>query len=145
MKVTIFVTDVPESGKAPENAGPQLPDSAGRMLWHGGCYSPAVMNSVWRPRLGWIAALFVSLMLIATAERRLADLHFNTVGTVALENAEEPEGDQIGKRLIIIEDDAPPPTLSLTEVRHASADVLPLALHPIPYVRVPEPRAPPVR
>jgi len=33
------------------------------------------MNSVWRPRFGWIAALFVPLLLVASAERRFAELY----------------------------------------------------------------------
>ena len=101
------------------------------------------MTSVWRPRPGWIAALFISLLLAASAERRLAELSIRWLDIVAFENAEEPEGDEITKRLVLAEDDAPLPTPRLTEVRRTAADPQPPRLHPTPAAGAPEPRAPP--
>jgi hypothetical protein len=102
------------------------------------------MTSVWRPRPGWIAALFISLLLAASAERRLAELSIRWLDVVAFENAEEPEGDQIAKRLVIAEDYAPLRPPGLIEVRRTAADTRPPRLHPTPAAGRPEPRAPPL-
>ena len=105
------------------------------------------MNSAWRPRPGWIAALFIWLLLVAVAERRHAELYSTRLDRVAFENAEEPEGDEIAKRLVIAEDNAPPRvpcTPRLIEVRRTSADPHPPRLHPIPDAGSPESRAPPL-
>jgi len=102
------------------------------------------MTSVWRPRPGWIAALFISLLLAASAERRLAELYIPCLDVVAFENAEEPEGDEIAKRLVFAEDDAPLPTPRLTEVRRTAAAPQPPRLHLTPAAGAPEPRAPPL-
>ncbi len=100
------------------------------------------MDSVRGLRLRWIAALFVSLMLIASAERRLAELHVAAVGA-AFENADDPEGDQIVKRLVILEDDTPPPMRPVKAIRRASPNPLP-RLHATRSRPIPDPRAPPL-
>ena len=102
------------------------------------------MKSVVRPRPGWIAALCIGLLLAASAERRLAELYIPWLDVVAFENAEEPEGDQIAKRLVIAEDYAPLRPPRLIEVRRTAADTRPPRLHPTPAAGPPEPRAPPL-
>ena len=102
------------------------------------------MNSVWRPRFGWIAALFVALLLVASAERRFAELYIPWHEIVAFENAEEPEGDEIAKRFVLADDNARPPEPRLTEVRRTVADPHSPCLHAIPDPGTPEPRAPPL-
>jgi len=97
------------------------------------------MKGVWRPRLGLIATLFVSLLLVAVAERRLAELHFTVVGTAEFENGEQPEGDQIAKRLIIVDDGAPAPMLCLIEVPGSGAGERRPRLAPTPYAHTPIP------
>ncbi len=84
---------------------------AGRSCWL------FFLDSIWRFRRGWIAALFISLPLTASTERRLAELHVTAVGTVLFENGEEPEGDQIA----------------------SGTDPLRPRLHPTPSVCVPIP------
>jgi len=100
------------------------------------------MDFVSRPRLRWIAALFVSLMLTASAERRLAELHV-TAPYPALENADDPEGDQIVKQLIIVEDDAPPSMLPVKAVWRGNPNP-PRRLHVTVSHPIPDPRAPPL-
>jgi len=105
------------------------------------------MNSIWRPRPGWIAAVFISLLLAATAERRFAELYVTWLDIVAFENAEEPEGDELAKPLVIAEDNAPPcmPCIPrLTEVRRTAVGRQPPRLNSILDAGSPEPRAPPL-
>ena len=102
------------------------------------------MKSVVRPPPGWIAALCIGLLLAASAERRLAELYIPWLDVVAFENAEEPEGDQIAKRLVIAEDYAPLRPPRLIEVRRTAADTRPPRLHPTLAAGPPEPRAPPL-
>ena len=102
------------------------------------------MSSVWRPRFGWVAALFVALLLVASAERRFAELYIPWLEIVAFENAEEPEGDEIAKRFVIADDNARPPEPRFTEVRCTVADLHSPCRHPIPDPGTPEPRAPPL-
>ena len=93
------------------------------------------MKSVVRPRPGWIAALCIGLLL---------ELYIPWLDVVAFENAEEPEGDQIAKRLVIAEDYAPLRPPRLIEVRRTAADTRPPRLHPTLAAGPPEPRAPPL-
>lgn len=86
-----------------------------------------------------IAALLIALLLMASAERRLAQLHVAAAGTVVSEPCEGPDGDEIAKRLISVDDDTPPPALRLTELQRSDTDPLRPRLHPIPFVRVPIP------
>src|SRR5712691_3968937 len=135
------VTKVPENGIAEED----IPDNSliplvvclgteGAEAWRHG-FRQGTAAQV-------IATLFVSPMLIASAKRRLAELHVAAVGA-AFENADDPEGDQIVKRLVILEDDTPPPMLPVKAIRRASPSPLP-RLHATRSRPIPDPRAPPL-
>jgi hypothetical protein len=55
------------------------------------------------------ALLFVAIVFVAFAERRVAETELNDVGTIRLENADDPDGDQIINRLTGLNDVWAPP------------------------------------
>jgi hypothetical protein len=62
-------------------------------------------------RAGRVAGvwLFVGLMLLVSAERRLAEAHFDLrAGGTGFESDEALDGDEIRVRLIALNDEAPP-------------------------------------
>jgi hypothetical protein len=54
------------------------------------------------------AVLLCGLLLLTSAERRLAYLDFQTAGDLRIENNEKPDGDEIINRLIFVDDAAEP-------------------------------------
>jgi hypothetical protein len=86
-----------------------------------------------------------SLLFLAAAERRLAELDFGNSGTLRFENNEKLDGDEIFNRLVYVDDttepQAPAPGAA-TCTRLVSLEPCLLALV---AVRLAEPRAPPSR
>jgi hypothetical protein len=90
------------------------------------------------------AILLFALVLLTAAERRLAELDFNSTGVVRVENGEKVDGDEIFNRLVYVDDLAAPQAPTAGEVCHADVP----SLEPRPFslvtVRLSEPRAPPL-
>lgn len=94
------------------------------------------------------ALLLCALVLLTSAERRLAYLDFNTAATVPaadvrIENNDKPDGDEIINRLIFVDDAKEPIALTVGEVCHASVPAASCA-PPLIVVRLSESRAPPL-
>ncbi len=69
----------------------------------------AVMNSLLRRNDRVLrAVLLVGLVLLASAERRLAYLDFDGPRDVQLENNDKPDGDEIINRLVFFDDSTEP-------------------------------------
>ena len=88
--------------------------------------------------------LFVTLVLLVSAERRVAELHFNlrTAGA-ALENEDSLDADEIRTRLIVLNDDKVPTLPAVS--KHVSAVVTRCWARPVLYaLGSPAPRGPPV-
>jgi hypothetical protein len=94
-----------------------------------------------RPVGAW---LFVALLLLVAAERRLAEFHFNVrTGDVGIESEDTLDADEIRTRLIVIQDDKIP------AVEVVSVAVAPLVMRPwrrpVPVaLGAPAPRGPPL-
>jgi hypothetical protein len=100
-------------------------------------------SSARRRRETPLTVLFCGLLLLTFAERRLAELDFDSTGVVRIENNDKPDGDEIFNRLIFVDDTAEPRTPALDDASHAalvSLESCPLALV---NVRLSESRAPP--
>jgi len=89
--------------------------------------------------------LFVTLLLLVSAERRLAEIHFNgRTGAPALENDDSLDADEIRTRLIVLQDEKVP-TLPSTSTL-VSAVIAPCWARPaLCALGFPAPRGPPVR
>src|SRR5437660_12221442 len=100
------------------------------------------MEELRRRRLH-LAVLLCGLVLLASAERRLAYLDFNSAADVRIENSEKPDGDEIINRLIFVDDAAEPIAPTIGHACHAAF----LTVEPCPRslttVRLPESPAPP--
>ena len=71
-----------------------------------------------RNRKPWVV-LFLTLLLSTALERRLAELDFNWTAVVRIENDEEPAGDEIINRLVLIDDMAAPALPVVSEANFA--------------------------
>jgi hypothetical protein len=91
-----------------------------------------------------LAALLCGLVLLTFAERRLAELDFNSTAVVLIENNEKPDGDEILNRLIFVDDAAEPIASTVGDVCHAA--VIPVESCPrsLITVQLSESRAPPL-
>ena len=91
-----------------------------------------------------LAVLLGALVLLASAERRLAYLDFSSATDVRIDNNDKPDGDEIINRLIFVDDAAEPiaPTVG-TACHAAPIAVESCARSPI-AVRLSESRAPPL-
>src|SRR4051812_38602074 len=89
-------------------------------------------------------ALFILLVFVVSAERRLADAHFNLIAaTPGIESDDILDGDEIRIRLIVLNDDKPPrlPDVSRPIAREP---VHAIVLHcDPPALGRPAPRGPP--
>ena len=101
------------------------------------------VSALRRSRAG-AAALFVFLVLLVGAERRLAEAHFNgRTTTHAFESNDALDGDEIRVRLVALNDDKAP------TVSDVGRMVAPLAAHVLPQrppsvtLGRPAPRGPP--
>jgi hypothetical protein len=90
------------------------------------------------------AVLLLGLVLLATAERRLAYLDFDAPRDVRLENNDKPDGDEIINRLVFLDTSTGPIGPSVGEVYIATV-VLDESNGPsLVVVRLSESRAPPL-
>ena len=91
-----------------------------------------------------LAVLLCGLLLLTFAERRLAELDFNSTGVVRIENNEKPDGDEIINRLVFVDDTTEPLAPKVGDACHAAH--IPVASCPrsLITVRLSESRAPPL-
>ena len=88
--------------------------------------------------------LFIALLFLAGAERRLAEIHLNLRASgPILESDDTLDGDEVRVRLVALNDDKPPTILALvhrfTPVRiHVAATIAPAVV-----LGRPDPRGPP--
>ena len=90
-----------------------------------------------------LAILFCGLLLLTFAERRLAELDFDSTGVVRIENNEKPDGDEIFNRLIFVDDTAEAETPAAGDACYATLIPLESCSLAFAIVRLSEPRAPP--
>ena len=101
------------------------------------------MEDSGRRRRAYLAMLLCGLILLATAERRLAYLDFNSNSSARLENNDKLDGDEIINRLVFVDDATAPAAPDAGDAVHAAPlrlDSCPLALN---TVQLSESRAPP--
>jgi len=91
-----------------------------------------------------LAVLLCALVLLTSAERRLAYLDFNAAGGERIENSEKPDGDEIINRLIFVEDAAEPIVPTVGEVCGAAFIPVESCTRSLITVRLTESRAPPL-
>ena len=87
--------------------------------------------------------LFCGLLLLTSAERRLAELEFDASGVVRFENNEKPDGDEIFNRLIFVDDTTEPRAPAVGDACHAVLSPRKSSPLALVTVRLSEPRAPP--
>ena len=103
------------------------------------------MNSSARRRRRFhLAVLLGALVLLASAERRLAYLDFHAASDVRIENNEKPDGDEIINRLIFVDDAAEPIVPTVGEACHAAFIPVASCARSLTTVRLSESRAPPL-
>ena len=88
--------------------------------------------------------LLCGLVLLSSAERRLAYLDFNSDGTVRLENNDKPDGDEIINRLVFFDNSTEPIMPTVGDVCHAVVVPGDSCACSLIVVRLPESRAPPL-
>ena len=91
-----------------------------------------------------LAILLCALVLLTSAERRLAYLDFNSAGGVRIENNEKPDGDEIINRLIFVDDAAEFIVPAVGEACHAAPIPVESCTRSLITVRLSESRAPPL-
>ena len=88
--------------------------------------------------------LLCLLVLLASAERRLAYLDFDADATVQLENDEKPDGDEIINRLVFVDDAREPIAPTAGDVCHAAAIPVDSSARSLFVAELSESRAPPL-
>ena len=90
-----------------------------------------------------LAVLLGGLVLLTFAERRLAELDFDSTGVVRIENNDKPDGDEIINRLVFVDETTEPIAPAAGDAGHAA--LIPIESCPLALitVRLSEPRAPP--
>ena len=102
------------------------------------------MNTLRRRLLVPLAMLLCGLVVLSSAERRLAYLDFNSDGTVRIENNDKPDGDEIIKRLVFVDDSTEPVSPSAGDVYVATVTRAEWRAPSLVVVRLSESRAPPL-
>ena len=102
------------------------------------------MKALRRHLLIPIVMLLCGLVLLSSAERRLAYLDFNSDHSVRIENNDKPDGDEIINRLVFFDDSTEPVAPTVRDV--CLATVVPGESHARSLIvfRLSESRAPPV-
>ncbi len=88
--------------------------------------------------------LLCGLVLLASAERRLAYLDFETTGDVRIENNDKPDGDEIINRLVFVDDSSEPIAPTAHDVCHSRLDPRESCGASLIALRRSESRAPPL-
>jgi hypothetical protein len=91
-----------------------------------------------------LAVLLGALVLLASAERRLAYLDFNSDNGARIENREKPDGDEIINRLTFVDNAAEPIVPTVGEACHAAFIPGGSCARSLTTVRLFESRAPPL-
>ncbi len=91
-----------------------------------------------------LTVLFCALVLLTSAERRLAYLDFNSAHDVRIENNEKPDGDEIINRLIFVDNATEPRAPVVGEACHAALIPLESCPRALITARLSESRAPPL-
>ena len=91
-----------------------------------------------------LAALLCGLVLLTFAERRLAELDFDSSGVVRIENNEKPDGDEILNRLVLVDDTTEPVAPKVGDACHAALIPVESCPRSLITVRLSESRAPPL-
>jgi hypothetical protein len=90
-----------------------------------------------------LAVLLGVLVLLASAERRLAYLDFDSATGERFENNEKPDGNEIINRLVFVDDATEPVVPTIDDACHAAFIPADSNLVPLITVRLSESRAPP--
>jgi hypothetical protein len=90
-----------------------------------------------------LTLLFCGLVLLAHAERRMAELDFDSTGVVRIENNDKPDGDEIFNRLTFVDDKTEPIAPAVGDASHAAVVSLESGPLGLVSVRLSESRAPP--
>ena len=88
--------------------------------------------------------LLCLLVLLASAERRLAYLDFDADSAVQLENQDKPDGDEIINRLVFVDDAKEPATPTAGDVCHAAVIPVDSCARSLFVAELSESRAPPL-
>jgi hypothetical protein len=91
-----------------------------------------------------LVVLLCALVLLASAERRLAYLDFTSDGSTRIENNEKPDGNEILNRLIFVDDAKEPIALTVGDAGHAALIPVESSPRSLIVVRLSESRAPPL-
>ncbi len=91
----------------------------------------------------YLAVLLGALVLLTSAERRLAEADFNASAGVRIENNDKPDGDEILNRLVFVDDATDPIILTVGEARHAAVIPVDACVRSLIVDRLSESRAPP--
>ncbi|PYM93169.1 MAG: hypothetical protein DME04_12560 [Candidatus Rokuibacteriota bacterium] len=100
---------------------------------------------LYRYRCITFSMFLCSLLLLAAAERRLAELDFGNFGTLRVENNEKLDGDEIFNRLVYVDDTAEPQAPAPGAATCARPGSLESCLLALVATHLAEPRAPPSR
>jgi len=103
----------------------------------------SVMGSAIRNNRVPYIVLLVGLVLLATAERRLAYLDFDAPRDVRIENNDKPDGDEIFNRLVFFDDSTEPVAPTVKDVCQAAAAPGDSCARSLIVVQLSESRAPP--
>ena len=88
--------------------------------------------------------MLCALVLLTSAERRLAYLDFNAASGERIDNSEKPDGDEIINRLVFVDDAAEPIAPTVGEACHAAPIAVESCTRSLITVRLSESRAPPL-
>ena len=98
----------------------------------------------WRRQKVHLALFLGGLVLLASAERRLAYLDFNTIAdSLRIENNEKVDADEIINRLVFVDDATGPRVLGADDVRWAAFVPIESCSVCLIAVKLSDPRAPP--
>jgi len=114
----------------------------GLLAWEVHGRSNAMEASTRRQQLPF-TILFCGLLLLTSAERRLAELEFDASGVERIENNEKPDGDEIFNRLIFVDDTAETKAPAAGDACYTTLIPLESCSLAFATVRLSEPRAPP--
>ncbi len=88
--------------------------------------------------------LLCALVFLAFAERRLAELDFDSTGVVRIENNDKPDGDEIINRLVFVDDAKEPVVSTVGDACHAALIPVDSCPRSLITVQLSETRAPPL-
>jgi hypothetical protein len=102
------------------------------------------MEALRRRLLIPVAVLLCGLVLLSSAERRLAYLDFESGQNVRFENNDRPDGDEIIQRLVVVDDATQPIVPNADEAYFQALISIEFRPRSLIVVRLSESRAPPL-